>query len=81
MYPWGLLGFNSSQATREDIACLRKRDHGSENSSVPYASEHAGKVARRRTEAWKTPVWKTSSGLTTELRICMWLLPGGRQLT
>lgn len=37
MYPWGLLGFNSSQATRGDIACLRECDHGSENSSVPYA--------------------------------------------
>ena len=46
MYPWGLFGFSSTQATREDIACLRKCDHGSENFSVLYT----GSMLRRERE-------------------------------
>lgn len=37
MYPWGSFDFNSVLVTREVIACLTECDHGSENSTVPYA--------------------------------------------
>lgn len=82
MYPWGLFGFNSSQATREDIACLKKCHHGSENSSVPYT----GSMLRREQEGQqrdgkllflKNQLWPNFR----EWQICMWLLPGERQLS
>lgn len=82
MYPWGLLGFNSTQMTREDIACLRNWAYGSEHASVPYATS----MLRRKQE------WEQKDGKLlclenqlwpnlTKWWVCMWLLPAERQLT
>ena len=82
MYPWGLFGFNSTQPTREDTACLRKCDHGSENFSVLYTGsmlirEQGGQQRDGKSLFLKNQFWPNF----TEWKTCMWLLPGEQQLT
>ena len=60
MYPWGLFGFNSTQVTREDPACLRKCDHGSENFSVLYTGSMLRREQGGTAEGWKILVFEKS---------------------
>lgn len=66
MYLWGLFGFNSSQVTREDIACLRKNAIMVQRFflfHMPWACWEWSKKNRQIENSW---AWKTSSSLTLQ---------------